>query len=369
MLVSFVIPCYKSANTVGNVVEDIQKLRQEQPFDIEIVLVNDGSGRDTFDAIERLVAQYDNITGVDLAKNRGQQSAIMAGFKHTKGEIIVVSDDDGQTPVEAVPTMIRMLDEDDLDVVCARYVERGKRSLFRRFGSWVNDMMVKYFLEKPDDIDTSVFFTARRFVAEEMMRYQNPYPYMAGLLLRTTYRIGNLELEQKARLAGQSGYTFSRLFSLWLNGITTFSVKPLRFANYAGILFALIGFIVIIVLVIEKFIVPDVSLGWTSLIATNLLVGGVILIVLGMIGEYIGRIYLCLNKTPQYVERTVIGRNAADALAYANPGHEGRIAGAAADRIAAPQDGGAEAFGNEMAGTVETGAAAAAAAAPEEDLK
>ncbi len=310
MLVSFVIPCYKSAKTVGNVVEDIQKLREDNSFEIEIVLVNDGSGKDTFDAIEELVGRYDNITGVDLAKNRGQQSAIMAGFKYAKGDIIVVSDDDGQTPVEAVPKMIRMLDEDDLDVVCARYVERGKRSAFRRLGSWVNDMMVKYFLEKPDDIDTSVFFTARRFVAEEMMRYQNPYPYMAGLLLRTTYRIGNLELEQKARLAGQSGYTFSRLFSLWLNGITTFSIKPLRFASYAGILFAMVGFIAIIILVIEKFVIPDVSLGWTSLIATNLLVGGVILLVLGVIGEYIGRIYLCLNKTPQYVERTVIGRNA-----------------------------------------------------------
>lgn len=313
MLVSFVIPCYKSANTVGSVVEDIQSLGQTCDFDLEIVLVNDGSGRETFDAIQALVDRYDNITGIDLAKNRGQQSAIMAGFKYTKGEIIVVSDDDGQTPVEAVPRMIRMLDEDDLDVVCARYVERGKRSAFRRFGSWVNDMMVKYFLEKPDEIDTSVFFTARRFVAEEMMRYQNPYPYMAGLLLRTTYRIGNLELEQKERLAGQSGYTFSRLFSLWLNGITTFSIKPLRFASYAGILFAMIGFIAIIILVIEKLVIPDVSLGWTSLIATNLLVGGVVLIVLGVIGEYIGRIYLCLNRTPQYVERTIIGRNAGSA--------------------------------------------------------
>lgn len=310
MLVSFVIPCYKSAKTIGPVVRDIQKLKEENEFDLEIVLVNDGSGADTFAAIEKLTEEYDNITGVDLAKNRGQQSAIMAGFSHVRGDIVVVSDDDGQTPVEAVPKMIRMLDEDDLDVVCARYVERGKRSAFRRFGSWVNDQMVKYFLEKPDDVDTSVFFTARRFVADEMIRYQNPYPYMAGLLLRTTYRIGNLELEQKARLAGQSGYTFSRLFSLWLNGITTFSIKPLRFATYAGMLFALIGFIVIVFLVIEKFVNPEVSLGWTSLIATNLLVGGVVLIVLGVIGEYIGRIYLCLNKTPQYVERTVIGRNA-----------------------------------------------------------
>ncbi len=331
MLVSFVIPCYKSADTIGSVVDNILQLSLEDGAKKQIVLVNDGSGPETFDAIRSLTEAHDNIIGVDLAKNRGQQSAIMAGFHHAEGDIIVVSDDDGQTPVEAVPDMIRKLDEDDLDVVCARYVDRGKRSLFRRLGSWVNDMMVKYFLEKPDDINTSVFFTARRFVIDEMMRYQNPYPSMEGLLLRTTYRIGNIDLQQKERLSGESGYNFRRLFALWLTGVTTFSIKPLRFAAFAGILFALVGFVVIIILVIEKFVVPDVSLGWTSLIATNLLVGGVILLVLGVIGEYIGRIYLSLNKSPQYVERTVIGQGKGDAEARTgkgNPGPERDPAGA-----------------------------------------
>ena len=133
---------------------------------------------------------------------------------------------------------------------------------------------------------------------------------MSGLLLRTTYRIGNLDLTQRARLSGQSGYTFRSLFKLWMNGITTFSVKPLRLAALFGILFAIAGFIAMIAVIIEKFVVPDVSVGWTSLMATILMVGGVILIVLGLIGEYVGRIYLSLNSTPQYVERTVIGKDA-----------------------------------------------------------
>ena len=320
MLISFVIPCYKSANTVGNVVDEILTTSKENDLDTEIVLVNDGSGADTFEAIKKLAEEHDNITGVDLAKNQGQQNAIMAGFHHANGDVIVVSDDDGQTPVSAAVDMIHMLFEQDLDVVCAKYTDRGKRSLFRRFGSWENDQMVKYFLDKPDDINTSVFLCARRFVIEEMMRYNNPYPFMSGLLLRTTYRIGNLDLTQRARLSGQSGYTFRSLFKLWMNGITTFSVKPLRIAVLFGVLFALAGFLAVIAVIIEKLVVPDVSIGWTSLIATILLVGGVILIVLGLIGEYVGRIYLSLNSTPQFVVRTVIGKDAREAAGGSTSG-------------------------------------------------
>ena len=310
MLISFIIPCYKSANTLESVVDNIENMMKGRTdYDCEVVLVNDGSPDDTWGTIKRLCGKYDNITGVDVAKNSGQQSAIMAAIKYSRGELIVCCDDDGQTPVETCFEFIDKMDKEGYDVVCAKYVERGKRSLFRRFGSWVNDQMSIYFLEKPKDINTSVYFVAKRFVALEMAKYDNPYPYITGLLLRTTRRIGNVEVEQKSRLAGQSGYTFKKLFNLWLNGITTFSIKPLRLANFLGMLFAFIGFVVIIFLVISKLSNPSVSVGWTSTVASILLIGGIQMMLLGMIGEYIGRIYLCLNKTPQYVERTVIGKN------------------------------------------------------------
>jgi undecaprenyl-phosphate 4-deoxy-4-formamido-L-arabinose transferase len=321
MLISFVIPCYRSENTLAHVVDTIQEtVASKKGFEAEIILVNDCSPDNTWGVIMDLHNKYGNVTGIDIAKNSGQQCAIMAGLRHAKGELIAVSDDDGQTPVSAAVDMIHMLFEQDLDVVCAKYTDRGKRSLFRRFGSWVNDQMVKYFLDKPDDINTSVFLCARRFVIEEMMRYNNPYPFMSGLLLRTTYRIGNLDLTQRARLSGQSGYTFRSLFRLWMNGITTFSVKPLRIAVLFGVLFALAGFLAVIAVIIEKLVVPDVSIGWTSLIATILLVGGVILIVLGLIGEYVGRIYLSLNSTPQFVVRTVIGKDAREAAGGSTSG-------------------------------------------------
>lgn len=313
MMISFIIPCYKSEQTLESVVDGIENMMSAKPdFESEIVLVNDGSPDNTFATIRKLVDKYDNITGIDFAKNRGQQSAIMAAIKYSKGEIVACCDDDGQTPIDTVFRFIEKMETEGYDVVCANYVNRGKRSLFRRFGSWLNDQMSIYFLDKPKDVNTSVYFVAKRFVAEEMAKYDNPYPYITGLLLRTTGRIGNVDVEQKSRLAGQSGYNFKRLLSLWVNGITTFSIKPLRLANIIGCLLALIGFVIIIVLVIEKLLNPHVSLGWTSIIATNLLVGGIIMMILGVIGEYIGRIYICLNKTPQYVERTVIGRNSGD---------------------------------------------------------
>lgn len=313
MMISFIIPCYKSEHTLESVVDGIENMMSTRSdFESEIVLVNDGSPDNTFATIRKLVDKYDNITGIDFAKNRGQQSAIMAAIKYSKGEIVACCDDDGQTPIDTVFQFIEKMETEGYDVVCANYVNRGKRSLFRRFGSWLNDQMSIFFLDKPKDVNTSVYFVAKRFVAEEMAKYDNPYPYITGLLLRTTGRIGNVDVEQKSRLAGQSGYNFKRLLSLWVNGITTFSIKPLRLANIIGCLLALIGFVIIIVLVIEKLLNPHVSLGWTSIIATNLLVGGIIMMILGVIGEYIGRIYICLNKTPQYVERTVIGRNSGD---------------------------------------------------------
>lgn len=306
MLISFVIPCYRSENTIGSVVDTIQRtVAEREGFEAEIILVNDSSPDGTFDAITELTQKYDNIVGVDIGKNSGQACAIMAGLRFSRGDLVAVSDDDGQTPIETVFQFYDKMQE-GYDVVCARYKERGKRSLFRKLGSWANDNMIKFCLDKPDDINTSVYFLAKRFIVDEMIRYENAYPHIGGLLLRTTHNIGNVDLEQKDRASGNSGYTLKKLMSLWVNGLTTFSIKPLRLAVVFGMVMGLIGLVIIVWLIIDKFINPDVSLGWTSIIATNILVGGVIMIVLGVIGEYIGRIYLCLNQTPQYVVRNVI---------------------------------------------------------------
>lgn len=315
MLLSFVIPCYRSAKTLSKVVDDIQSQVEQHPeYSAEIILVNDGSPDNTFEVIEALAEKYDNIVGIDIAKNSGQQNALMAGFRAARGEIILASDDDGQTPVETSFELIDKLLTENYDVVCAKYGDRGKRTLFRRLGTWADRKMVKVFLEKPDDIFTSVFFAARRFVIEEIIKYENPYPYWTGLLLRTTRNIGNVDVVQKDRLSGSSGYNLKKLLGLWINGCTTFSIKPLRFATLTGTIIALIGFITIIVIAIQKFVNPNMMSGWTSMIATMLLIGGLIMMMLGVIGEYIGRIYISINGSPQYVIRRVIDRRQGEDL-------------------------------------------------------
>ena len=308
MLISFVIPCYRSENTLSDVVQTILKTVDDKDgFEAEIILVNDASPDDTWGVIKKLHEKYNNIKGINIAKNSGQQSAIMAGLRFAKGELVAVSDDDGQTPIETVFEFYDHMIEGGYDVVCADYQGRGKRTAFRRLGSWANNEMAKLFMEKPEDLKLSVYFLAKRFVVEEMVRYTNAYPHMEGLLIRTTRNIGNVAVDQKERASGSSGYNLKKLMSTWVNGLTTFSIKPLRLAMIIGVLFAAIGFLTILVLVIMKLTRSDIAIGWTSMIATNLLTGGMIMLMLGVIGEYIGRIYLSLNQNPQYVIKEKLG--------------------------------------------------------------
>lgn len=307
MFISFIIPCYQSQNSLEKVVETIENtVNLRKDFTSEIILVNDNSPDDTWGKIKELTEKYDNVIGIDIAKNSGQQCAIMAGLRYSKGDLVAVSDDDGQTPIETIFEFYDKMQEGEYDVVCAKYVDRGKRSAFRRLGSRANTLMINFFLERPEGIDTSVYFLAKRFVVDEMVKYNNAYPHMGGLLLRTTYNIGNVDVKQKERIEGTSGYNMKKLLSTWANGLTTFSIKPLRIATVCGIFMAMIGFLIIIGLVILKLTRNNIALGWTSMIATTILIGGMIMMMLGVIGEYVGRIYLTLNENPQYVIRTII---------------------------------------------------------------
>ena len=307
MFISFIIPCYQSQNSLEKVVETIENtVNLRKDFTSEIILVNDNSPDDTWGKIKELTEKYDNVIGIDIAKNSGQQCAIMAGLRYSKGDLVAVSDDDGQTPIETIFEFYDKMQEGEYDVVCAKYVDRGKRSAFRRLGSRANTLMINFFLERPEGIDTSVYFLAKRFVVDEMVKYNNAYPHMGGLLLRTTYNIGNVDVKQKERIEGTSGYNMKKLLSTWANGLTTFSIKPLRIATVCGVFMALLGFLIIIGLVILKLTRNNIALGWTSMIATTILIGGMIMMMLGVIGEYVGRIYLTLNENPQYVIRTII---------------------------------------------------------------
>lgn len=299
---SYVIPCYRSEHTLAAVVEEITRTMAALPqYDYEIVLVNDCSPDGTLNTIRSLVAADPHVQGVDLARNFGQHAALMAGFHQCSGDIIVCLDDDGQTPADEVGKLLDKIDA-GYDVVYASY-DNKRQAGWRNLGSWVNSKMTEIMLGKPPELVVNSYFAARRFVVDEMLRYEHCYPYVIGLVLRSTKHICNVPVHHRAREEGRSGYTLGKLLGLWMNGFTSFSVKPLRIASYFGTLSAVAGFLYMIYIIINHFTRHTAPLGWASTTALLLLLGGVILLVLGLIGEYVGRIYMCANNAPQYVAR------------------------------------------------------------------
>lgn len=304
-LVSFVIPCYRSSRTLGNVVAEIDGTMKKLPeYTYEIVLVNDSSPDDTFEVIRGLCAERKDICGINLARNFGQHAALMAGFHYTHGDVVVCLDDDGQTPAAEVGKLLSAIGE-GYDVVYAKYAHK-QHSGFRNFGSKINELMTRVMLGKPKELYLSSYFAAKRFVVDEILRYTNPYPYVIGLVLRTTKNIANVEVSHREREVGVSGYTLGKLLGLWFNGFTAFSIKPLRVATAMGGTTALCGFLYGIYTVIKKFVNPNVPIGFSSLMAALVFIGGMLMLMLGLIGEYIGRIYISLNNSPQYVIRECI---------------------------------------------------------------
>ena len=301
-MLSFVIPCYNSAKTILTVVNEVrQTMEGRKEFTFEIILVNDNSTDETFSVIKQAALKDGRLTAIDLAKNFGQHSALMAGYSQATGDYIVSLDDDGQTPANEVFRLIDKL-ENGFDVVFASYPQK-KHSFFRNFGSRINDMMAHHLIGKPKGLYLSSYFVARRFVIEELKRYTNAYPYVSGLLLRSTNRLANVSVNHRDREIGTSGYTLKQLLALWMNGFTAFSVKPLRIASLLGVIFAGIGFLYGIWIIISKLFIRTAPIGYSSLMAVLLFIGGTLMLILGMLGEYVGRMYISINRAPQYVIR------------------------------------------------------------------
>ena len=302
--ISFIIPCYRSAQTLPAVVDEIGAMcaaRSEDAY--EVILVNDASpdGDATWNAISAIAARDAHVKGINLARNFGQHGALMAGLNASKGEIVICLDDDGQTPPSEAPKLIAAI-ENGADAAYARYLNK-QHSVARNFGTALNEWMASALIGKPKELYVSSYFAVKRFVVDEMVRYTGAYPYVIGLVLRATNRIVNVDIEHHAREVGESGYTFGKLFALWLNGFTAFSIKPLRIATVSGCIFAALGFLYGIYTIIKKLVMPDVPLGFSAMMSAIVFIGGMVLFMLGMVGEYIGRLYINNNNSPQYVIR------------------------------------------------------------------
>ncbi len=300
--VSFVIPCYRSERTLSRVVAEIDgKMKRLARYEYDIFLVNDCSPDDTLKVIRELCENRREIKGISFSRNFGQHAALMAGLRHSDGDYVVCLDDDGQTPADEVDKLLDKLEE-GYDAVYARY-EHKQHSLFRNMGSKVNELMTRVMLEKPAKLYISSYFGVKRFVVEDMIRYENSYPYVIGLVLRTTKNIANVTVTHREREEGTSGYTVRKLLNLWFNGFTAFSVKPLRIATGLGVVSAGLGFLYGFYTVVKRLINPAVPIGFSALMSAIVFFGGMIMVMLGMIGEYIGRIYISMNNSPQYVVR------------------------------------------------------------------
>lgn len=304
--ISFVIPCYRSEHTIEAVVAEIMDtMRGLAAYDYDIFLVNDCSPDNTFVVIRQICEKHNNVTGISLAKNFGQHAALMAGLRKSDGDIVVCLDDDGQTPADEVGKLIEAIEQGS-DVVYASY-DSKQHSTFRNFGSHINDIMTRVMLGKPKELQLTSYFAAKRFVVDSMLQYEHSYPYVIGLVLRATKNITNVPVKHRKREVGSSGYTMRKLLSLWFNGFTAFSIFPLRIATAAGVFFAVAGFLYGIYTVIKRLVNPAVPMGFSSLMAAVVFFGGMLMIMLGLIGEYIGRIYICINRSPQYVIREETG--------------------------------------------------------------
>ena len=296
--VSVVIPCYNSEKSIQAVVENILNTLREN-YECQVILVNDYSRDNVWSVITEVCSCHENVIGLSLAKNFGQQSARMAAIEYVTGDYVVFMDDDGQHNAADIPALIEKL-KIGYDIVYA-YFQRKKESGFRVWGSNINRKMTDWVMGTPKNVHTSSFFVTRRFVVDKLKDYPNPSPYIFGYFMRITRNIADVPIEHHERIYGKSGYTLKKLLGLWMEGFTGFSVIPLRIASIVGCGMAVIGFLGGIYSVIHKLLEPAVAAGYTSLIAVMLFCCGMIMIMLGLLGEYVGRIFMNLNHLPQYV--------------------------------------------------------------------
>lgn len=299
--ISFVIPCYRSERTIGYVIDEvIDKVHERaDEYDYEIIAVNDCSPDGVINVLAERAANNTKIKVLDLAGNVGKHGAVLAGYRFATGKYIVSLDDDGQCPVDQLWKLIAPLEEGH-DMAMAAYGQK-RESLLKRMGSSANHMMSKALMGKPENVVFSNFLARQDYVCNAMAQYHNTFPYLEGLSLRITHDIVMVPMEERVGMRESSGFTIRKSIALWLNGFTAFSVKPLRVSAFLGGFIAFLSFVAGIFIIVRKIIDPTIAAGYSSLITVILFCSGVLLLQLGLLGEYVGRIYIAANRYPQYV--------------------------------------------------------------------
>jgi undecaprenyl-phosphate 4-deoxy-4-formamido-L-arabinose transferase len=300
--VTIVVPVYNSESTIQRLVEEL-KDELSPKCSYEVVLVNDGSTDKSYEVCRQMAMRDSNIKFISLFKNFGQTNAIMAGLREANGEIIVVMDDDLQNPPSEIHKLLDAIHR-GYDFVFGAPIGKAQQTLGRRLGSYVNFKMAEIVFKKPRGLYPSSYYAIRKSVVREVVKYDGPFPYISGFMFRVTNNGCNVSVQHNPRAHGKSGYGLRKLILLWLSGFTNFSILPLRLSTFMGAVSAIAGFAFLLFIVVRKLLMPDVILsGWTSVVGIVLAFAGIQLLALGMLGEYVGRIFLIINRNPQYTIR------------------------------------------------------------------
>lgn len=303
-MISIAIPCYRSSKTIRKVVEDVRACMQKHGLEYQFVLVNDGSVDDTFEEIKALCKEDSNIVGVNFSKNYGQHAARLAAIPYIRGDYVVYMDDDGQHPADGVIALYEKIKE-GYDVVYANFPQKKHNGL-KKIASKINTATLSMLADKPKNIRNSSFSIMRSYVLHEMRHYRSPYPSWTGFVVQITRNITDIELDHQDRIAGESGYSFKKMAKLYANSVTGFSIIPLRIASILGFVTAGAGFISGLVFIIRRLLNPHMPVGYASLMSALFLLTGVLMLILGLVGEYVGRIYMTISGMPQYTVKEVV---------------------------------------------------------------
>ena len=301
--VSFVVPLFNTGEGLPRLLAAFETLDLDESW--ELILVDDGSTDGSAQKAAQMIRHIKRpITLVELARNFGEHAAVLQGYRHARGEYVINLDDDLQNPVTEAVKLLRHLQQSGAEVVYS-YYETKKHHWFRNIGSRLINRLATWLLGKPQDLYLSSFRALRRCLVDRVVTYHGPYPYIDGLILGATNRIERLQVMHSSRVSGQSGYTLRKIIRLAMSVLFDFSVMPLRIASVLGVTLCFIGIVVLGSVLTEILIFGQRQVGWGSLMGALAVFSGAQLLMLGIIGEYLGRAFLTVSGKPQTLVRVV----------------------------------------------------------------
>ena len=311
VIYSVIIPMYNEEEVIEHTYERLKEVMDQTSEPYELIFVNDGSRDRTVELIE-MISQFDShVRLIDFSRNFGHQIAISAGMDYAQGDAVIVIDADLQDPPEIILQMIEKWKE-GYEVVYGKRLKRKGETLFKKLTAKLFYRLLRSMTNVDIPIDTGDFRLIDRKVCQVLRGLKEKNRFVRGLISWIGFRQTSVEYVREERFAGETKYPLKKMISFALDGITSFSYKPLKIASYVGFALSLGGFIYLFIVIFQRLFTETTAEGWTTIVALNLIFNGIILMLLGVIGEYIGRIYDESKDRPLYIVRETKGFDSAE---------------------------------------------------------